>query len=386
MKNIFKKLLSVSAVTFLLTACGEDTTTNTTTAIPGGTPQPSINNVTPLATKNVYNALEDWRKPRLFAKSTSNTICNKAKVFMLRPHATTIQAKFVDFTSQDIYPSGYRIRATQVKNPNIKVDLEYDTITKRWKKECVPVTYVNKNDIYPAYWVEAINDSNGSVVTRDKVIIYDDGTKNCMACHASNSQDALAYANTPANLADPETDFKVNILRIHDKKHNTTLENKSKTAVVSCTSCHGINGVQGSGKKNLPALTNAIHAVHANLKEPNIMGATNCLTCHPGETISKTFNGKVMHELSRFWRSEDGHGEWTEKNGAVSCTLCHGLDLRGTKISNNTSCYKCHGREWNTPIIGVNSLNGQTLADFVNNDDNNNDNDNDNDDDDDDDD
>jgi len=32
------------------------------------------------------------------------------------------------------------------------------------------------------------------------------------------------------------------------------------------------------------------------------------------------------------------------------------MDLRGTQISNNVSCYKCHGQEWQTPQIGTTTL------------------------------
>ena len=327
-------------------------------------------------TVGVSNGLESWKKPRVYTKVHAQPNCNQDKVFSLRPHSTSIKTRFVDYTATPIHPEGHTVRATQTRNSNVKIDLQYDATIKQWKKDCAPVTYVDKKDIYPSYWVEAVNDANGSVVTKDRITVYDGGTDNCMACHASNSGYPLAYAkNNPANLADPEADYKTNILRKHDEeypnvvnKYMTQLQAKglnyngagleatSKTMKVSCTDCHGINAVQGSGFKTVPSLTNAIHDLHANLSEPNIAGANNCLTCHPGETISKTFNGKIVHPFTRQWRSEDGHGEWAEDRGAASCTLCHGADLRGTKISNNTSCYQCHGKEWNTPRIGTKTI------------------------------
>jgi cytochrome c5 len=37
------------------------------------------------------------------------------------------------------------------------------------------------------------------------------------------------------------------------------------------------------------------------------------------------------------------HGDYVEKNGTVSCTSCHGADLRG---GSGPSCYSCHGKRW----------------------------------------
>ncbi len=348
---------------------------------------------TPMPTRGMSNGLENWKQPRVYAKVDAQPACNQDKIFSLRPHNTSINTRFVDYTSTPMHPEGHTLRATQTRNANDSIPLTYDATTKTWKNDCAPITYVDKKDIYPSYWVEAVNDANGSVVTKDRITVYDGGTDNCMACHASNSGYPLAYAkNNPANLADPEADYKTNILRKHDEeypnvanKYMTQLQAKglnynpagleatSKTMKVSCTDCHGINAVQGSGFKTVPSLTNAIHDLHANLSEPNIAGANNCLTCHPGETISKTFNGKIVHPFTAQWADEDGHGNWTENRGAASCTLCHGPDLRGTKISNNTSCYKCHGKEWNTPQIGTKpvptnngKILGTTLSSIVN--------------------
>ena len=343
---------------------------------------------TTVTTSNYY-ALEDWRKPRIYAKGAVIASCNQDKVFSLRPHKDSIEARLVDFTlgttADAIHPSGYTLRATQARDSNSVIPLTFDSATKKWTASCAPIVYKDKTDIYPAYWIEAVSDANGSVVTKDKITLYDGGTDNCMACHASNSQYPLAYASSgPANLADPEEDFKTNILRKHDEKHpdavsklQTQLQAKglsyntaglaetAKTMRVSCTDCHGINGVQGSGLSNVPALTNAIHRVHANLSEPNIMGANNCLTCHPGETIAKTFNGMIVHPFTAAWRSEDGHGEWADNMGVESCTLCHGRNLQGTQISNNVSCYKCHGKEWNDPVIGTWTPTSGTLSSVI---------------------
>ena len=366
----------------------DDENDNTPTPPPTGIVPPT--GIIP-PVQSVSNGLENWKKPRVYAVVSAEPVCNQDKVFSLRPHSTSIATRFVDYTATPIEPQGYTLRATQSRDPNISIPLTYDTTTKKWINNCAPVTYVDKKDIYPSYWVEAVNDANGSVVTKDRIAMYDGGTDNCMACHASNSEYPLAYAKTgAANLTDPEADFKTNILRKHDEKHPTALgdyltqlqakglnynpaglDATAQMMKVSCTDCHGINGVQGSGFKTVPSLTNAIHDVHANVSEPNIAGANNCLTCHPGETITKTFNGKIVHPFTAQWADEDGHGNWTENMGAESCTLCHGRDLKGTKISNNTSCYKCHGQEWDTPMIGTktiptNNTIGVTLIDTIN--------------------
>ncbi|WP_297441039.1 hypothetical protein [Sulfurimonas sp.] len=347
MKKLHIKLLTVALFSYLFTGCGGGDTTNTETT-------PTV--TTPTVMPTQANKLNTWYTPRVFAKSLANSSCNQDKVFSLRPHQNSIKARLVDFSIPGSHPTGYRLYAKQVRDPNIAFELSYDTTLKQYVKECSSVSYVDKKDIYPTYWIEAV-DANNSVVTRDKVTLYDGGDQNCIACHASTSEYPLAYGSNPANNPDPEVDFKTNILRIHDQKHNTTLEQKVNNGeVVSCTSCHGINGVMLSGQKKYPSLTNALHKVHVNLSEPNLVGAQNCLTCHSGETIQKTFSGKIVHPFTDLWKDEDGHGEWVESNGAASCTLCHGMDLRGTQISNNVSCYKCHGQEWKTPQIGTTTL------------------------------
>ncbi|MDQ7047489.1 MAG: hypothetical protein Q9M39_07660 [Sulfurovum sp.] len=387
MKSIFIKFLPFAIAIFLLNACGGDTGGDTPIATPTPiTPTP----ITP--TTGIYNGLESWKKPRIYARVEAKPECNQDKVFSLRPHNTSINARFVDYTSTPIHPEGHTLRVTQARNAKDSIPLTYDATSKTWKKDCTPITYVDKKDIYPSYLVEAVNDANGSVVTKDRITVYDSGTDNCMACHASNSGYPLAYAKTGAvNLADSEADYKTNILRKHDEKYPNVVNNymiqlqakglnynaagleaTSRTMKVSCTDCHGINAVPGSGFKTVPSLTNAIHDLHANISEPNIAGANNCLTCHPGETITKTFNGKIVHPFTAEWRDEDGHGEWSEDRGAESCTLCHGADLRGTKISNNISCYRCHGQEWSTPRIGTKSIStnnqkilGDTLSNMI---------------------
>ncbi|MDQ7067940.1 MAG: hypothetical protein Q9M40_08185 [Sulfurimonas sp.] len=358
MKKINKKLLAFAFMGLLLVGCGTTVDdeenddiddddyyeTPITQTSPSTTTTPVFTTPTTVVSGE-RNGLHVWNKPRVFAKSLSVTTCNGDKIFSLRPHQNTLKARLVDFTATNVYLSNYKVQAVNVRNPNAVLDLTYDSASKQYLNECANVTYVDKKDIYPSYWVQAV-DVNGSVVTRDKVTMYDGGDQNCIVCHASTSQYPLAYGTNPANNIDSEVDYKTNILRIHDTKHGTGLEQMASNGVVSCTSCHGMNGVVSSGQKNYPTLTNAMHRVHVNQSEPNMIGSQNCLTCHPGETIQKTFTGNIVHPFTSLWRSEDGHGEWAENNGVTSCKLCHGMDLRGTQISNNTSCYQCHGQEW----------------------------------------
>ncbi|QOP43074.1 hypothetical protein FJR45_03535 [Sulfurimonas sediminis] len=373
------KYIFLSFLVIFLSACGttEDDTQSVTVSSESSsssddnydyyTPtQPPVVSPPLMQPASVTTGLNDWRKPRVYAKTKILDSCNGESVFSLRPHKNTLEAIFVDYTMPTIYPDGYSLIAVQTRDTTFSIPLQYNSATHKWSKECATVKYVDKNDIYPTYLIRAVNDANGSIVTEEKVVMFDGGTENCKACHASNSAYPLAYPSSGAvNLADAEADYKTNILALHDQKHPNAvsgllslLEAKGKmydtaglvatsqSTRVTCTDCHGINAVQASGFKNVPALTNAIHDVHANLSEPNITGPNNCLTCHPGETITKTFNGKIVHPFTDAWKDEDGHGEWSENNGVSSCTLCHGMDLRGTKISNNVSCYKCHGKEW----------------------------------------
>ncbi len=323
--------------------------------------------ITPIDILKTNFVLYDWRKPRVYAVSKSDPSLNNDKIFSLRPHKTTISVKLVDYTkSSGINPANYTLRAVHTKDADTEILLSYDYSLEKWIKNGATVRYFDKKDIYPSYRIEAIDKNSGAVIAKDKIVLYDGGTNNCATCHASNSNYPLAYANNPANLADFEEDYKTNILRVHDfnypdavnntlialqekgiNYYNTSgLEATSKTNKITCTNCHGINGVQGSGLRTVRSLTNAIHKVHTNKSEPNTVGSQNCMTCHPGDTINKAFNGKIVHSFSSFWKDEDGHGEWVDNYGTLSCTLCHGTDLKGTDISGKVSCYDCHGKEW----------------------------------------
>ncbi|EDM23780.1 hypothetical protein [Caminibacter mediatlanticus] len=287
-----------------------------------------------------------------------NDDCTQEQVFTLLGSKRTVKAMVFDVNSFTELNS----TSVSLEKENFSKNLIYNTQTKKYELNCIDLVYTNRADIYPRYNV-VLNE--GNITIKKTISLFDNkATNNCMSCHASNSGFNLALPSTPANLNDAEMDFKTNILRLHDERHPTAvkdnllalqkkgknyneagLEATSKTMIVSCVDCHGSNAISNSGLKNVPSLTKALHSVHTNVNDVKQFGI-KCLTCHGGDTIPKMFNGKVMHPLDASWKDEDGHGEFVENNGPVSCTLCHGVDLKGSNLSNGVSCYKCHGNEW----------------------------------------
>ncbi len=108
-----------------------------------------------------------------------------------------------------------------------------------------------------------------------------------------------------------------------------------------CASCHG--ALASSTKAGRTATQ--ISAAIANPSYP--MGSLSSLTSAQVQAIATALASQspsptpVPSGHPSNWRST--HGDYVEKNGTVSCTSCHGADLRG---GSGPSCYSCHGKRW----------------------------------------
>jgi len=145
-------------------------------------------------------------------------------------------------------------------------------------------------------------DNSGAVVASTDVVLPISGEANCGACHNAPvdggngaATQALVDAGIPVAtvLDDPEFDVSVplevskeyaadlNLVRLHDLKHNTHLE--ANTPVV-CQSCHytpaldlaqvGPKGpadadANGRQQTNVRSMSNVMHSHHANVRDLN---------------------------------------------------------------------------------------------------------------------
>jgi hypothetical protein len=159
---------------------------------------------------------------------------------------------------------------------------------------------------------------------------------NCRLCHLSASDAAAQPAAGWVNIAHPGRDYRLNILRLHDQLQATSavfraaLANAHYNAAglyatvvtdhtpILCARCHLSEALPRSGLPGIPALTRAVHAMHANVHDPrtglslnNEGNRTACYTCHPG-SVTRCLRGAMGKAVS------------TDGTMAMQCQSCHG--------------------------------------------------------------
>ena len=228
------------------------------------------------------------------------------------------------------------------KTPStIPQTMSYDTQAKWWKAEGLPITPYNDDgskNYYPLVKVSA-KDTQGKVLATAKVVLPVSDEMDCKRCHASNSLSPKAKPTAGwVNHRDPEKDFKLNVLRLHDERmpnavrnHTTALRSKGYTYLdagleatanagtpILCAACHSSNALPGTGVNGVPAFTNAIHSYHANVIDPytnlsmnSSQNRDSCYACHPGSS-TKCLRGAMGD-------AKDNSGQ-----NSMQCQSCHG--------------------------------------------------------------
>jgi len=229
-----------------------------------------------------------------------------------------------------------------------------------------PMDDTNSTNYYPMVLVTAKNTS-GQVLATTKVVLPVSDELDCAACHAStNSTNAAANAAKPTAGwvfdSNSVTDWKKNILRLHDEKQagNTTYTNALAakgltgglyTSAINgkpalCATCHASNaflldaGLQ-TGVTNISPLTRAIHNRHAGVTDPtsgltldNTSNRGACYQCHPGST-TQCLRGAMAD-------AKDANG-----NVGIQCQSCHGKMSHVAQASRSgwlsePGCQTCH--------------------------------------------
>ncbi len=221
----------------------------------------------------------------------------------------------------------------------------------------------NKN-FYPTVKVTAL-DATGKVLATTTTVLPVSDEITCVACHASRPTTEANSARLAAkptsgwvNDSNAETDWKKNILRLHDEKQagNSTYASAltAKGLLASglyasalagkpalCATCHASNALPGTGSAGVSALTSALHASHGKVIDPATMlsmdSSTNrsaCYACHPG-SVTKCLRGAMGDAV-------DASG-----NALMGCQSCHG---NMTKVGDKArqgwleepNCQACH--------------------------------------------
>ncbi|MEI6787470.1 MAG: hypothetical protein WCL49_03215 [bacterium] len=222
-----------------------------------------------------------------------------------------------------------------------------------------------KPNQYPMMRLTAKTTGGTALATADIVLPVSD-EMDCKRCHLSNT---LADPKDPRVAAKPAagwffnphqgSDYRLNILRLHDERQATnsvyaaalaargfspaglfatvTLSNRT----ILCASCHLSEALPGSGSAGIPPLTAAVHGHHANVIDPRnglTLDASGnrmaCYSCHPG-SVTRCLRGAMGKAVAA-----DGSME-------MQCQSCHGtMSTVGSTNRvgwlNEPTCQACH--------------------------------------------
>jgi len=188
--------------------------------------------------------------------------------------------------------------------------LTYDLAEQWFSAEGIPITPVDDSGNTNPFGLMRISalDSGGQQVGHQDVVVPVATETDCQACHKTGR--IAAQGSGWSNVADLEVQSKINILRLHDQKEQTDLENSQP---VLCAECHYSPALDLSGtgpSTSLPTFSKVIHSYHGRLQDASgqpIFTATldgNCYQCHPGR-ITRCLRGAMA-------------------TGGMDCFDCHG--------------------------------------------------------------
>lgn len=210
--------------------------------------------------------------------------------------------------------------------------------------EGIPITPYDdagKKNYYPMMKVTA-TDNSGAALASTNIVLPVSDEMDCSSCHASGSAPAAQPAAGWVYNANPQRDFRLNILRLHDQHQGTSLYAPAVAGTpVLCASCHTSEALAGSGKAGIPPLTAAIHTLHAGVTDP-VNGLTldssanrsACYRCHPGSE-------------TRCLRGAMGNAVAADGSMAIQCQNCHGSmsavgSYARTGWFQEPTCQSCH--------------------------------------------
>ncbi len=235
----------------------------------------------------------------------------------------------------------------------------------------VPITPYDdagKKNPYPMMRVIARNGGGTAIATNDIVLPVSD-EMDCRVCHASGTQvDAQPVAGWVWS-DNPERDFRLNILRLHDEGNFAQHHDVYVSALaargfnpqglyrgvvadgqpVLCAKCHASEALGTGSYSNIPPLTASLHSKHAPVMDPELNLTLNssanreaCYRCHPGSAtkcLRGAMGGAIANDGSMSMQCQSCHGNMSHVGRAgrkgwleePNCQSCH----TGTATSNN---------------------------------------------------
>ncbi len=215
--------------------------------------------------------------------------------------------------------------------------MAYEPAFAWFTAEGIPLTNYDDaghTNYYPMMRLVA-RDGSGSVVATTEIVLPISDEMTCTACHASGSGPAAEPTGGWVNDPDPERDYRLNILLLHDQMQEGQPAWAAALAAagydasglyatstggtsVLCAKCHGSNALPGTGMEGISQLTRAVHSLHAGVTDPvtgmsldSSENRTACYRCHPGSD-------------TRCLRGAMGNAAAADGTLAIQCQSCHG--------------------------------------------------------------
>ncbi len=257
-------------------------------------------------------------------------------------------------------PGPYNIPQSMLFEDNNSPAVGVSTPVNWFRAEGIPITpwddAHNKNE-YPLMRLVARDSARNIIATGDIVLPVSD-EMDCRGCHASGKGTAAMPTGGWVNNPDPERDYRLNILLLHDQlqdpatypgilsSNGYNTQGLYQSVVtdgkpVLCARCHLSEALQGSGYGDIPPLTRSIHSLHAYVADPNtgltldnVGNRSSCYLCHPGSS-TKCLRGAMGAAVA-------GNGTME-----MQCQSCHGNlskvgDVNRVGWFMEPNCQSCH--------------------------------------------
>jgi hypothetical protein len=231
-----------------------------------------------------------------------------------------------------------------------------------------PFDDAGRKNPYPMMRLIARDASNQPMATNDVVLPVSD-EMDCRACHASGTGPAAEPSDGWVWSDNPERDYRLNILRLHDERQFALNDGLYRSALaagsfnaqglypgvvvdgkpVLCAGCHASEALGTGSYSNIPPLTASVHLRHASVTDPDLLITLDssahraaCYRCHPGSTtkcLRGAMGGAVAPDGTLEMQCQSCHGSMSQV-GALNrvgwfmepnCQSCH----TGTATSNN---------------------------------------------------
>ena len=244
---------------------------------------------------------------------------------------------------------------------NTPQPMHFDSEFVWFTGEGIPITPYDdagRKYYYPMMRLVARN-SGGDILATTRIVLPVSDEMTCSSCHSSGSGPAARPSGGWVNNPDPERDYRLNVLLLHDDLEGGSSRFGSALATagynssglyatvaadgtpVLCDACHASNALPGTGIAGIPPLTEAMHSMHAWVVDPangmtldESANRTACYTCHPGSD-------------TRCLRGAMGKAVAANGDLAIQCQSCHGSMSRVGAAGragwfDQPTCQSCH--------------------------------------------